>query len=60
MTRKGSDMNIEKWKSVVIAIPTYKKLKRRALKNHRTISGEFTHILEHVEKNNERPTAQAS
>ena len=60
MTRKGSDMNIEKWKSVVIAIPTYKRLKRRAQKNHRTISGEFTHILEQVEKNNERPTAQAS
>lgn len=53
-------MNVEKWKSVVIAIPTYKKLKRRALKNHRTISGEFTHILEQVEKNNERPAQQAS
>ena len=53
-------MNVEKWKSVVIAIPTYKKLKRRAQKNHRTISGEFTHILEQVEKNNDRPAQQAS
>ena len=39
-------MNADKWKSVVIAIGTYKKLKTRAVKNHRTISGEFTHILE--------------
>jgi len=58
--KRGSKMNVEKWKSVVIAIPTYKKLKRRAQKNHRTISGEFTHILEQVEKNNDRPAQQAS
>ncbi len=43
-------MNVEKWKSVVIAITTYQKLKQRAQKNPRTISGEFTHILEQVEK----------
>jgi plasmid stability protein len=43
-------MNVEKWKSVVIAITTYKKLKSRAAKNHRTISGEFTHILEQANK----------
>ena len=53
-------MNVEKWKSVVIAIPTYRKLKKRAQKNHRTISGEFTHILEQVEKNNERTAEPAS
>jgi len=54
-------MNVAKWKSVVVSIPTYKKLKRRAVKNHRTISGEFTHLLEHADKTNERssePTAQ--
>jgi macrodomain Ter protein organizer (MatP/YcbG family) len=53
-------MNVEKWKSVVIAIPTYKKLKKRAQKNHRTISGEFTYIMEQVEKKNDRPAEQAS
>jgi|TARA_R100001244_G_C5098322_1_gene118175 plasmid stability protein len=52
-------MNAEKWKSVVIAITTYKKLKARAVKNHRTISGEFTHILEQANKD-ERPPKQAS
>ena len=52
-------MNSEKWKSVVIAIPTYKKLKTRAVKNHRTISGEFTHILEQASKN-ERPSEQTA
>ena len=48
-------MNSDKWKSVVIAITTYKKLKRRAVRNHRTISGEFTHILQQA-YNNERPS----
>jgi len=49
-------MNVEKWKSVVVAITTYKKLKQRAVKNHRTISGEFTHILEQANEQNERPS----
>jgi|3_EtaG_2_1085321.scaffolds.fasta_scaffold12762_3 hypothetical protein len=44
-------MNVDKWKSVVVAITTYEKLKQRAVKNHRTISGEFTHILEQADKN---------
>jgi plasmid stability protein len=52
-------MNSDKWKSVVIAIATYKKLKTRAVQNHRTISGEFTHILEQAGKN-ERPSQQAT
>ena len=52
-------MNIDKWKSVVVAIATYKKLKIRATQNHRTISGEFTHILEQIEKN-ERSSATSS
>ena len=53
-------MNGAKWKSVVVSIPTYKKLKRRAVKNHRTISGEFTHLLEHADKTNERSSEQAT
>ncbi len=53
-------MNSEKWKSVVIAITTYKRLKQRAVKNHRTISGEFTHILEQADKQNEQASQQAS
>ena len=53
-------MNVEKWKSVVISIPTYLQLKKRAQKNHRTISGEFTHILEQVEKKNEQTSAPAT
>jgi len=39
-------MNPNKWKSVVISIGTYKKLKQLAHKNHRTLSGQFTYILE--------------
>jgi len=39
-------MNPNKWKSVVISIDTYKKLKQLAYKNHRTLSGQFTYILE--------------
>ena len=47
-------MNADKWKSVVVAVATYRKLKRRAVKNHRTIS-EFTHILEQAEQRNDPP-----
>jgi macrodomain Ter protein organizer (MatP/YcbG family) len=39
-------MDAEKWKSVVISIAAYKKLKELAKRNHRTISGQFTHLLE--------------
>tara|TARA_R110000787_G_scaffold108447_1_gene216849 strand:+ start:14934 stop:15074 length:141 start_codon:yes stop_codon:yes gene_type:complete len=39
-------MDSSKWKSVVISISAYKKLKDLAKKNNRTISGQFTHILE--------------
>jgi hypothetical protein len=50
-------MNPDKWKSVVITIATYRKLKKRAVKNHRTISGEFTYILEQIDDvKNDRPT----
>ncbi len=43
-------MNPSKWKSVVINLSAYRKLKSLAVKNHRTISGQFTHILEEYEK----------
>ena len=39
-------MDSSKWKSVVISIAAYKKLKDLAKKNHRTISGQFTYLLE--------------
>jgi|TARA_Y100001951_G_scaffold20931_1_gene15938 hypothetical protein len=39
-------MDPQKWKSVVISITAYRKLKKLARENHRTISGQFTHLLE--------------
>ena len=39
-------MNPTKWKSVVVSIDAYKTLKSLATTNHRTISGQLTHILE--------------
>ena len=43
-------MNPSKWKSVVINLSAYRKLKSLDVKNHRNISGQFTHILEEYEK----------
>ena len=39
-------MNAEKWKSVVVPIDTYKVLRDMAKREHRTISGQFTFLLE--------------
>jgi hypothetical protein len=39
-------MNPTKWKSVVVSIGAYQTLKTLAIANHRTISGQLTHILE--------------
>jgi hypothetical protein len=39
-------MNPDKWKSVVIPIETYHTLRGMAKSEHRTISGQFTFILE--------------
>ena len=39
-------MNPTKWKSVVVSIGAYQTLKSLAGANHRTISGQLTHILE--------------
>jgi hypothetical protein len=41
-------MDTEKWKSVVIPIKTYKVLKRLAEREHRTLSGQFTFIIEQM------------
>jgi hypothetical protein len=41
-------MNPEKWKSVVIPIESYHVLKDMAAKERRTISGQFTLLLEQV------------
>tara|TARA_R110000744_G_scaffold3394_2_gene12980 strand:+ start:4638 stop:4820 length:183 start_codon:yes stop_codon:yes gene_type:complete len=41
-------MNPEKWKSVVIPIESYRVLKGLAVKERRTISGQFTLLLEQV------------
>tara|TARA_R110000751_G_scaffold155959_1_gene261448 strand:+ start:346 stop:507 length:162 start_codon:yes stop_codon:yes gene_type:complete len=39
-------MNPDKWKSVVIPLGSYKILRGMALDEHRTISGQFTYLLE--------------
>ena len=39
-------MNPDKWKSVVIPIDSYRVLKSMAVDEHRTISGQFTYMLE--------------
>jgi hypothetical protein len=39
-------MNPDKWKSVVIPIASYLVLKKMAAKERRTISGQFTFVLE--------------
>jgi hypothetical protein len=39
-------MNPDKWKSVVIPVETYQVLRDMAKDEHRTISGQFTFILE--------------
>jgi len=41
-------MNPDKWKSVVIPIESYRVLKNMAAKERRTISGQFTFMLEKV------------
>ena len=38
-------MNPEKWKSVVIPIESYRLLKQIAEHEHRTLRGQFTHLL---------------
>jgi hypothetical protein len=39
-------MDPGRWKSVVVPISTYKVLRDMAKREHRTISGQFTFLLE--------------
>ena len=50
-------MNTKKWKSVVIAVDVYHALKRRAQQERRTISGQFTFLLEQVMEDRQKETA---
>ena len=49
-------MDATKWKSVVIPIKSYKLLKALAKKEHRTISGQFTYLLEQMTHKDEEVT----
>ena len=48
-------MNPDKWKSVVIPIESYHVLKDMAAKERRTISGQFTFVLEQMTGKNIDP-----
>jgi|TARA_R100000988_G_C3970454_1_gene151194 hypothetical protein len=39
-------MDPKKWKSVVVPLDTYGVLKSMAKKEHRTISGQLTHVIQ--------------
>jgi hypothetical protein len=52
-------MNPEKWKSVVIPIESYHVLKDMAAKERRTISGQFTFVLEQMTGKNIDPSPAA-
>ncbi len=53
-------MNPEKWKSVVITVPSYNKLKALARSEHRTISGQFTHMLEKMSEVSDPKTTKSA
>lgn len=53
-------MRADKWKSVVISVENYKMLKRLSKRNHRTLSGQFAHILEVYVKQNLREVLELS
>ena len=53
-------MNPEKWKSVVVPIGSYHVLKKLAEKERRTLSGQFTLILEQVTGKPIPPTKQGA
>ena len=50
-------MDPEKWKSVVVPIGTYKVLRDMAKREHRTISGQFTFLLEKHQEEKQSYTA---
>jgi len=44
-------MDPGRWKSVVVPISTYQVLRDMAERNRRTISGQFTFVLENYQEN---------
>jgi len=44
-------MDPGRWKSVVVPISTYQVLRDMAQRNRRTISGQFTFVLENYQEN---------
>jgi hypothetical protein len=50
-------MDPEKWKSVVVPIGTYQVLRDMAKREHRTISGQFTFLLEKHQADKQSYTA---
>ena len=50
-------MNPKKWKSGVIPVDVYHALKRLAQQERRTISGQFTFLLEQVMEDRQKETA---
>ena len=50
-------MNPKKWKSVVIPVDVSHALKRLAQQERRTISGQFTFLLEQVMEDRQKETA---
>jgi len=51
-------MDPGRWKSVVVPINTYKVLRDMAKREHRTISGQFTFLLEKHQKGEVREVAE--
>ena len=51
-------MNPDKWKSVVVPIESYRVLKKLAEKERRTLSGQFTLILEQITGKDIQPKKQ--
>jgi len=50
-------MDPGRWKSVVVPIDTYKTLREMAIRNRRTISGQFTFVLENYQEGEQIYTA---
>ena len=50
-------MDPGRWKSVVVPIDTYKVLRDMAKREHRTISGQFTFLLEKHQESEQIYTA---
>ena len=56
----GLKVNTDKWKSVVIAIGDYQRLRELARDEHRTLSGQFTHLLEEALRERSRAESRTN